>query len=86
MLSELLSRCTAVAGYRLRIPGRRQVPGLSCCLTEVRERRVFVNYELGGAAKVIEPVDDRFETQIGGLLRKPRQAKRRRVSVLAPKQ
>ncbi|HEY0795959.1 MAG TPA: glycosyl hydrolase family 28 protein [Acidisarcina sp.] len=45
-------------------------------LDEVRDRRVFVNYELHGAATIIDPVSARFDTQIGTpeTRRKPRRA------------
>lgn len=34
-------------------------------LDQVSDRRVFVNYDLSGAAKIITPSDQRFDTQIG---------------------
>jgi Glycosyl hydrolases family 28 len=41
-------------------------------LDKVSDRRVFVNYDLSGAAKIITPSDQRFHTQIGAPAKRKR--------------
>jgi hypothetical protein len=53
-------------GAGVAITNSRATPGTQTFLQldKVTGRRVFVNYDLSGAAKVIEPSNQRFDTQI----------------------
>lgn len=51
-------------------------------LDNVRDRRLFVNYDLHGAAKVIDPANARFDTEIGT----PAPARRKRSKPSHPLQ
>ncbi len=54
-------------GVGVAITNSRATPGTQTFLQldKVSGRRVFANYDLSGAAKVIVPADQRFDTQIG---------------------
>ena len=54
-------------GSGLSITNSRALPGTRTFLQldKVQDRRVFVNYDMTGAAKVLASEDQRFETQIG---------------------
>jgi polygalacturonase len=54
-------------GSGVAVTNSRALPGTHTFLQldKVRERRVFVNYDVSGAAKVIAPASDRFTVQIG---------------------
>jgi hypothetical protein len=54
-------------GSGVSITNARALPGTRTFLQldNVQDRRVFVNYDLTGAAKVLLPADQRFETQVG---------------------
>ena len=53
-------------GSGISITNSRALPGTRVFtqMDKVLDRRVFVNYDLSGAAKVIVPPDMRFDTQI----------------------
>ena len=64
-------------GTGVSITNSRAMPGTKTFLQmdKVEGRRVFVNYDLSGAAQVIMPAGQRFDTQIGGakaIVAKPR--------------
>jgi hypothetical protein len=54
-------------GSGVSITGSRAMPGtrIFLQLDKAVDRRVFVNYDLRGAARVIAPAGQRFDTQIG---------------------
>jgi len=54
-------------GSGVSITNSRAMPGTQTFLhlDKAQDRRVFVNYDLSGAAKIIAPPDQRFDTQIG---------------------
>jgi hypothetical protein len=56
-----------INGTGVAITNSRAMPGTNAFLQldKVDGRRVFVNYDLKGAAKVIVPATSRFDTQIG---------------------
>lgn len=53
-------------GNSVAITNSRALPGTSTFLSmdHVSDRRVFVNYDLGGATTIMQPASDRFATQI----------------------
>lgn len=55
-------------GTGVSITNSRALPGTATFveLDNVGGRRVFVNYDLSGAARIIEPPGLRFDTQVGG--------------------
>lgn len=67
---------TALPDARLRITNWRATPGTRTFLQldHVRDRRVFVNYDMSGAAVAIAPPGRNFEQQIGVAVVKPKQA------------
>lgn len=62
-------------GSGVSIANSRAMPGTQTFLQldNVQDRRVFVNYDLSGAANSIAPANQRFDTQIGvpATMRKP---------------
>jgi hypothetical protein len=54
-------------GSGVAITNSRAMPGTTTFLQldKVEGRRVFVNYDLSGAAKAIAPADQRFDVEIG---------------------
>jgi hypothetical protein len=54
-------------GTGVSVTNSRAMPGTQTFLQldKVRDRRIFVNYDLSGAVKAIMPEDQRFATQIG---------------------
>jgi hypothetical protein len=54
-------------------------------MNQVEGRRVFVNYDLSGAANAIDPPGDTFDTQIGAPIFKRRPAKPRHPEVTKPR-
>jgi Glycosyl hydrolases family 28 len=65
-------------GTGVSIINSRATPGTRTFLQldHVQYRRVFVNYDVKGAAEVISPVNQRFDTQLGVPATKSRQATR----------
>jgi hypothetical protein len=63
-------------GSGVSITNSRALPGTRTFLEleNVGERRVFVNYDLSGAATAIAPASQRFDTQIGTPAAKPKPA------------
>ena len=62
-------------GSGVSVTNSRAMPGTFTFLQldNVQDRRVFVNYDLNGAANIIAPANQKFDTQIGvpGTKRKP---------------
>ena len=54
-------------GSGVAITNSRALPGTATFVqvNQVQNRRVFVNYDVGGAATVIEPADQVFAVQVG---------------------
>jgi hypothetical protein len=69
-------------GTGVSITNSRAMPGTQTFLTldKVEGRRVFVNYDLSGAARAIEPANMRFDTQIGARAGKHHIRKRAGIS------
>jgi hypothetical protein len=68
-------------GWGVSIANSRATPGTHTFvqLDKVQDRRVFVNYDVSGAAEAIMPATERFENQVGIPL-----AKRKPVSESKP--
>jgi len=60
-------------GSGLAVTNSRALPGTLTFLEldKVTGRRVFVNYDLSGAAKIIAPADQKFDVQVGAPTKKP---------------
>lgn len=60
-------------GSGVSIANSRAMPGTRTFLQldNVQDRRVFVNYDLSGAANIIAPANQRFDTQIGVAVAEP---------------
>jgi len=76
-------------GSGVTIANSRATPGTRTFLQleKVKDRRVFVNYDMSGAARVITPPSQRFDTQIGvpASKRKPVSAPRSTQEQAKPK-
>jgi hypothetical protein len=74
-------------GAGVSIANSRATPGTRTFLQldKVEDRRVFVNYDVSAAAKVIAPADQRFDTQIGGPATKAKPASQARLTQAKPK-
>ena len=74
-------------GSGVSITNSRAMPGTRTFLqmNQVEGRRVFVNYDLSGAANAIDPPGDTFDTQIGAPIFKRRPAKPRHPEVTKPR-
>jgi hypothetical protein len=75
------------SGSGVSIINSRAMPGTQTFLQlgKVQDRRVFVNYDVKGATKVISPRNQRFDTQIGVPATKPKATTQSRSTQTKPK-
>jgi hypothetical protein len=73
-------------GSGVSITNSRAMPGTRTFLQmdQVEGRRVFVNYDLSGAAHALDPPSDRFDTQIGAPTVKRQPARRPHATSAKP--
>jgi hypothetical protein len=74
-------------GAGVSITNSRAMPGTRTFLQldGVKDRRVFVNYDVSGATTVIAPADQRFDVQVGAPAAKPKPANESRSTQAKPK-